>query len=57
MIKNSDDFLKMLLRDKTLKLQALHDQHRVNIAIYDTKRDMLISDVDMIEKQLADKKL
>lgn len=50
-----EKFLKLLLKDKKNKLEYFHQQHRVDIAIYNTKTEMLRADIDMLEKELEGK--
>lgn len=47
-----EDYLKLMLKDKNLKLQHLHDEHRTAIAVYNAKKEMLIHEINSIEKQL-----
>jgi hypothetical protein len=49
---NHEEYLKLMLKDKNLKLQHLHDEHRIAIAVYNAKREMFIDEIDSIEKQL-----
>jgi hypothetical protein len=55
-VKNTthEEYLKIMLRDKKLKLEHLQMKQQVDMAIFETKRDMLIAERDSIEKQLAD---
>jgi hypothetical protein len=50
---NDRDYLKMMLKDKQLKLEYLHMQ--IHIAVHESKKEMLISEIDSLERQL-DKK-
>lgn len=45
-------YLKMMLKDKKLKLEALHIKQQVNQAIFETKRDYLIEEINSLEKQV-----
>jgi len=51
MTKKKQDFIDILLKDKKLKLEYLHEEHRIAIAVYNAKREMLMSDIDTLEKQ------
>ena len=53
----SEIFIKLILKEKKLILQALHDEHMTAIAVYGAKRQMMISDIDILEKHISDKKL
>jgi hypothetical protein len=53
---DNEAYLKLMLKDKKLKLEHLHVKHQVNQAIFEAKRDALIEDVNSIEKQLDNKK-
>lgn len=51
--KNKDaDFLRMLHKDRTIKLKYLHEQHQIAIAVYNAKKEMLISEIDVLENHL-----
>lgn len=50
MTKVSDDILKLMLDSKKKKLQHLHEQYAISVAVYETKREMLIADIDLLEK-------
>lgn len=45
-------YLKLMLKDKKLKLESLHIKQQVNQAIFEAKRDFLIEEVNSLEKQL-----
>jgi hypothetical protein len=45
-------YLKLMLNNKKLKLEYLNDEHRIAIAIYNTKKEMLMEEINSIEKQL-----
>ena len=47
-----EDYLKNTLQSAKSKLKELEIQDRINTEIFDTKRDMLINQIDSIEKQL-----
>lgn len=51
---SAEEYLKLILKDKQLKLQYLHKQHEINIAVYEAKRQMIMTDIDNLEKQLND---
>jgi hypothetical protein len=54
--KKQEDFVKLLLKDKKLKLEYLHEQHKIAIAVYEAKRQLIMSDIDTLEKQLDNSK-
>ena len=49
---SAEDYLKRQLADKKTKLDRLESQHQVDIAIYNTKKELLMSDIDSIESHL-----
>ena len=53
MVKQKKDYVERLLIDKKLKLESLHEQHRIAVAVYEAKQDMLTRDIDMFEQELA----
>ncbi len=52
MDKQSEDFIKQLLKHKKIELDRLHLEHEISIAVYNAKRQMLMSDVDVLEKKI-----
>jgi hypothetical protein len=50
------EYLEVMLKDKNLKLEQLREEHRIAIAVYKAKSEMLISERDSIEKQLKNHK-
>lgn len=55
--KETKAFLKIILRDKKIKLDHLHETHRINIAVYNAKREMLMNDIEALEKSFNNKRL
>lgn len=53
MVKQKKDYVERLLNDRKLHLESLHERHRIAVAVYEAKRDMLIRDIDMFEHELA----
>jgi hypothetical protein len=51
--KKESEFIKFWLKEKNLKLEYLHEKHQIDIAVYNAKREMLMSDIDSLEKQLG----
>jgi hypothetical protein len=49
-------YLKLMVKDKKLKLEHLHMKQQVNQAIFETKRDMLIEELSSLETQLDNTK-
>lgn len=45
-------YLKLMLKDKKLKLESLHIKHQVSQAIFEATRDFYIDEINSIEKQL-----
>jgi hypothetical protein len=41
-----------MLNDKKLRLELLNVRHQVNIAVYETKREFFIDEINSLEKQL-----
>ena len=48
----TEGYLKQTLKTKKIELENLKISHRIAIAKYDTKKEMLISQIDSLEKQL-----
>lgn len=48
-----DAYLKTILRDKQLKLDVLRMENQKHIAVFQAKEDMLVKDIDSINKQLS----
>jgi hypothetical protein len=46
------EYLKLMLKDKKLKLEYLHEEHRIAIAVYNAKREFLITEIDSIDNQI-----
>lgn len=46
------EYLERVLKSKKLKLEQLKIEHRINIATYETKVDMLHDEIASIENQL-----
>jgi hypothetical protein len=53
---DDNEYLKMMLKDKKLKLEHLHVENQKHIAVFETKRDYLIGEIDSLEKQLTRRK-
>jgi hypothetical protein len=51
-VMDHEEYLKLMIKDKTLKLDELHVNHQIHIAVFETKRDMLIDEINSIEEQL-----
>jgi hypothetical protein len=47
-----EEYLKQILRTKQMELENLKISHRIAIAEYDTKKEMLNNQIDSIERQL-----
>lgn len=45
----TETYLQRQLRDKQLRLENLKEQHRIDIAVYNAKKEMLNSDIDYLE--------
>lgn len=54
MTMSHEEYLKSILRDKKLKLERLYLKQQTEQAVFESKRDVYIEDVDSIEKQLAE---
>lgn len=52
MTKQSDDFIKLLLNDKKNKLKQLQEEYKISVAVYESKRELVMSDIDTLEKQI-----
>lgn len=52
---SNEAYLNTILRDKKLQLEVLHVKNQVDVAIYNTKKEALISDISSLEKQLGEK--
>lgn len=57
MITSDSKYLELQLRSKKLELAEVQVQHRIAIATYATKVDMLQAQIDSIEKQLNNPKV
>jgi len=50
-----EDYLKQQLKMKKSELEFVKEQHKINVAIYETKADMLEKEIYSLEQQLASK--
>lgn len=48
-----DAYLKTILRDKQLKLDVLRMENQKHIAVFQAKEEMLVKDIESIDKQLS----
>jgi hypothetical protein len=55
-IMDDNEYLKLILKDKKLKLEHLHVENQKHISVFESKRDMLISDIESLEKQISRRK-
>lgn len=46
------EYLELMLRSKKYALDELNVSHRINIATYEAKKDMLFKEIHSIEMQL-----
>jgi hypothetical protein len=51
-----EEYLRLMLKDKNIKLQHLHIVNEKHMAVHNAKCDMLIAEIESIEKQLSEKK-
>lgn len=53
-MKQTDkDFLKMILQSDKITLKELEVEHRINIAVYNARKEILQNRIDSLEKQLT----
>lgn len=50
---DNDEYLKRILNSKKIELESLHINHRICIAEFEAKKEMLNKDIDSLESQLA----
>lgn len=48
------EYLQRKLDSLKMELENLNIEHRINIAKYETKKEMIQKDIDGLERQLAD---
>ena len=48
------EYLEQKLKSKKLELEQLKINHRINIAAFEVKSEMLNKDIDSLERQLED---
>jgi hypothetical protein len=53
MNKALETYLKAQLESKKLWLNYLSEQHRIDIAVFNAKREIIQSEIDAMEKQLG----
>ena len=46
-------YIEMLKYDRELRLQALREEHRINLAVFKSKEEMLLKDIRTFEEGLA----
>lgn len=46
---STETYLQRQLEDKRRKLDYLSEQHRIDIAVFNAKKEMLNSDIDYLE--------
>lgn len=46
-----EDFIKLILDNKKMILEHLNEEHKIDIAVYNTKKQMLMADIELLEKQ------
>ena len=51
-----EDYLKNILYSAKLTLKELEILHRINIAVYEGKKEILYKQIESIEKQLENTK-
>ena len=51
-----EDYLKNILYSAKLTLKELEILHRINIAVYEGKKEILTKQIESIEKQLENTK-
>lgn len=47
-----EEYLKRILNSKKNELEQLNISHRIDIATYETKKEMLCKEINSIENQL-----
>lgn len=48
------EYLRRKLGSRKIELENLNIEHRVNIAKYETKKELIQKDIDALERQLTD---
>ncbi len=54
MVINHEKFVRTLLEDTNRKLEHLNEQHKIAIAVYEAKRDVLMKNQLIYEKELSE---